>query len=136
MCNLFTQNCTFPIIYTIFGLFRYSMSYTVLKWQDLYLGISVPVRGLVLDTRSNGIFTITFYLGSFPNLCKVVICFAITVRPSVRMKQLLSRWKGFHTFSYWGVILKSVKKIHIRLKHDENRRHMAHLWLFWVLALM
>ena len=108
----FTQTGTFfKIIHKIFGRFPYSMSYTVLKYIYLRLVVSVyvlPVCGLMVVTRSSDNFTITFYLGVFVNLLKVVISFAITVRPSVGMKQLRSLLNNFHKSLYWGVFLKSV----------------------------
>jgi len=119
----------FRLVSVLYVLHSFKMTRSS-PWRLCTLG------GLVGVTGPNGIFTITFYLGSFQNLWKVVISFAITVHPSGCMKQIRSRWKGFHKFLYWGVILKSVKKIHIRLQHDDNRRHVAYLWLFWLLALM
>jgi hypothetical protein len=47
------------------------------------------------------------------------------VRPSVRMKQLGSRWKDIHEILYLNVFRKSVEKIKISLKIGKNKGHFT-----------
>ena len=45
------------------------------------------------------------------------------VCPSVRMYEHESHWMDFHAILYWKLLLKSVKKIQIWLKSDNNTKH-------------
>jgi hypothetical protein len=42
------------------------------------------------------IFTATLILGAFAKLRKAIVIFVMSVRPSVRMEQLVSHWTDFH----------------------------------------
>jgi len=44
----------------------------------------------------------------------------MSARPSVRMEQLGSRWTDFHEILYWNIYGKSVDKIQVSLKLDNN----------------
>jgi hypothetical protein len=69
------------------------------------------------------------------------ISFIISVRPSVRMKQLGSHWTDFHEIWYSGIFRKSVEKIQVSLKSDGKNRYftwgpiyicyLAHFFLEW-----
>ena len=48
------------------------------------------------------------------------IIFVISVRPSVRMEQLVFHWTDFHEMSYFTIFRKSAVKIQILLKSDKN----------------
>jgi len=43
----------------------------------------------------------------------VCVCVCLSVRPSVRMEQLGSKWKDFHEIWYLGITRKSAEKIQI-----------------------
>ena len=47
-------------------------------------------------------------LGAFAKLRKATISFVMSVRPSVRMEQLGSRWTHIHEISYFSIVRKSV----------------------------
>jgi hypothetical protein len=51
----------------------------------------------------------------------VTIGFVISVRPSVRMEQLDFHWTDFHEIWYLRIFWKSVEKIQVLLKADENK---------------
>jgi hypothetical protein len=61
----------------------------------------------------------------FQNCEKRLLDFVIPVRPSVRMEQLGSHWTDFHEIWYLIIILKSVEKIRVSLKSDENKGYFA-----------
>jgi hypothetical protein len=42
------------------------------------------------------IFISTLILGAFAKLRKATVIFVVSIRPSVRMKQLVSHWTDFH----------------------------------------
>jgi hypothetical protein len=44
----------------------------------------------------------------------------LSARPSVRMKQLGSRWMDFHEIWYWNIFRKYVDNIKVLLKSDKN----------------
>jgi len=64
------------------------------------------------------------FLGPFAKLRKAAISFimsvCMSVRPSVRMEQLGSRWTDFHEILIFGDFSKIVKKIQVALKSDKN----------------
>ena len=47
------------------------------------------------------------------------------IRPSVRMEQLISHWTDFHEIWYLRINRKSVEKIQVSLKSDENNRYFT-----------
>jgi len=69
------------------------------------------------------IWNLTF-LSAFAKLRKatngIVMSVRPSVRPSVRMKQLGSHWKGFHEILYLSNFRKTVQKIQVSLKSDKN----------------
>jgi len=42
------------------------------------------------------------------------------------MEQLVSHWTDFHEISYLQTILKSVQKVEVSLKSDNNNRYIAY----------
>ena len=44
----------------------------------------------------------------------------MSVRLYVRMEQLVSQWADFHEIWYLGIFRKSVEKIQVSLKSDNN----------------
>jgi len=62
-------------------------------------------------------------LGSFAELRKATISFAMFVRPSVHMEQLGSHWTDFHDLSCWSIFRRSVEKFQTSLKSDKNNGH-------------
>jgi hypothetical protein len=53
------------------------------------------------------------FLGPFEKLRKATIDFVISVRLSVRMEQLGSRWTDFHEIWYLSIFRKFVEKIQV-----------------------
>ena len=45
----------------------------------------------------------------------------MSVRPSIRMKQLGAHWADFNEISYLSVFRYSIKKIQVSLKSDKNK---------------
>jgi hypothetical protein len=47
------------------------------------------------------------------------------IRPSVRMKQLTPHWTDFHEILHLSIFKKSVQKIHVWLKSDNNNGYIT-----------
>jgi hypothetical protein len=64
--------------------------------------------------------------GAFAKLRKSTICLVMSVCPSVRMEHLGSQWKDFHEIRYLSIFRKSVEKIQVSLKSDNNNGTVHH----------
>jgi hypothetical protein len=68
-------------------------------------------------------------LVAFAELRKATIGFVISVRlsvrPSVRMEQLGFHWTDFHEILYLRIFRKSVEKIQVLLKADNNKGYFT-----------
>jgi hypothetical protein len=64
------------------------------------------------------------FLGAFVKLRKATIRFAMSVCPSVRMKQLGSHWTYFYEIWYWNIFQKSVEEIRVSLKSNKNNGNL------------
>jgi hypothetical protein len=60
-------------------------------------------------------------LGAFAKLRKATISFVM----SVRLEQLGFHWTDFHEMWYFDIFRKSVQKIQVLLKSDENNWHFT-----------
>ena len=60
------------------------------------------------------------WLGAFAKLRKATISFVMSVRLSVRLKQIGSHWKDFH--EYLSIVRKSVEKIQVPLLYENLSR--------------
>jgi len=60
------------------------------------------------------------FLSAFAELRKGTIDFVMPVCPSVRMEQLCSRWTNCHEIWYFSIFRKTVEKIQVSLKSEEN----------------
>ena len=69
------------------------------------------------------------FLGAFAQLRKATLSFVMTVRASVchsvRMKQLGFHWTDFDEILYVSFIRKSVEKIQVSLKSDNNNGYFT-----------
>jgi len=61
------------------------------------------------------------FLGALANLRRVTINFVMSVRPSVRTEQLFSHQADFYENFYLKILRKTVEKIQISLKSDNNK---------------
>jgi hypothetical protein len=64
-------------------------------------------------------------LGAFAKLQKTTINFVISIRLSVRMEQLGSRWTDSYGILYLSIFRKSVEKIQVSLKSDKNNGYFT-----------
>ena len=68
------------------------------------------------------------FLGVFTKLRKEIISsimsVCLSVHPPTCMEQLGSHWMDFHELRYLSIFQKSVKKIQISLKSDNNNRYV------------
>ena len=60
------------------------------------------------------------FLGAFAKLRKGTISFVMSIRPSVRMEQLVSHLTYFHEIRYSDIFRKTIAKIRVSLKSDKN----------------
>jgi hypothetical protein len=60
------------------------------------------------------------FWGAFENSRKATISFIMSVCPSVRIEQLCSHWRDFREISYLSIFRKSVQKIKVLLRSDQN----------------
>ena len=60
---------------------------------------------------------------TFANLQKATIKFVMSVRLPFRMEQLGFQWMDFYEIWYLSIFRKSVEKIHLSLKSDNNNRY-------------
>ena len=60
------------------------------------------------------------FLGAFAKFRKSTMSSVVPACPSVRMEQLGSNWTCFHEISYLSIFGKSVEKIQVSLKSDQN----------------
>jgi hypothetical protein len=67
--------------------------------------------------------TFILFLNAFAKLRKGTISFVMSVRPSVRMEQLGSHWTNFREIWYLISFRKSVEKIQIWWKSNNNNRY-------------
>ena len=65
------------------------------------------------------------FLSALTKLRKVTISFVMSVRLSVRMKQLGSHQMDFHEILYLSIFRKYIEKIEVSLKYDKNNGHFA-----------
>jgi hypothetical protein len=68
---------------------------------------------------------ITTFLCAFAKFRKAIISLAMSVRPSVRMKQLNSHWTDFHEIWYLHIFRKPVEKIQGSLKSNKNNGYFT-----------
>ena len=78
-----------------------------------------------LNCEAFTIIRIDFYLnvcwvGAFAKLRKATISFVVSVCLSVRIDQLGSHWRDFHEILYFKICRKSVGKVQVLLKFDNN----------------
>ena len=59
-------------------------------------------------------------VGEFAKLRKATINFVMPVRLSARMEQFVSHWTDFYEIVYLKIFQKSVEKIQVSLKSDNN----------------
>jgi hypothetical protein len=64
------------------------------------------------------------FLGAFAKL-RIATTSFMSVRPSVRMKQLGSHWTDFNKLRYVSVFRYSFKKIQVSLKSDKNNGYFT-----------
>jgi len=64
-------------------------------------------------------------LGVFVKFRNTTISYVRSFCPSVRMEQLGSHWTDFHEIWYLSTFEKSVQKIQISLKSDNNNRYFT-----------
>jgi hypothetical protein len=64
-------------------------------------------------------------LGAFAKLWKATTSFVTSVCPSVRMDQLGFHWMDFHEIWYMSIFRKSVEKIQVSLKLDNNNGYFT-----------
>ena len=62
--------------------------------------------------------------GAFAKLRKATICFVMSGCLSVRMEHLDSQWKDFHEIRSLRIFRKSVEKIQVSLKSDNNNGNL------------
>jgi hypothetical protein len=62
-------------------------------------------------------------LGALSKLLKVTICFVISVRPSVRRKQIVFHYRNFCDIQYLKIIPISVDLRQFSIKSDNNNGH-------------
>jgi hypothetical protein len=62
---------------------------------------------------------------AFAILRKATVSFDMSVRLSVCMEQLECQWTDFHEIWYLNIFRKSVKKIQVSLKSDENNGYFT-----------
>jgi hypothetical protein len=62
-------------------------------------------------------------LGAFTKLRKTSVSFVMSVRSSVRVKQLGSHWTDFHDIWHLSIFRKSVDKPQVSSKSGENTLH-------------
>jgi hypothetical protein len=65
------------------------------------------------------------FLGAFAKLRETTISFVISVRPTVRVEKLDSHYTDFHKILYLTIFRKSVKKIRVSLKFDDNNEQFT-----------
>ena len=64
--------------------------------------------------------------GAFTKLRQETICFVMSVRPSVRMKQLGSHWKNVNEIRYMSISFRTpVEDIQMLLKSDMSDGYFA-----------
>ena len=63
-------------------------------------------------------------LGAFKKFRKATITFVMSLRLSVRMKQLDSQWTDFHEILYL-IVFKKMCQNSVSLKSDPNKRHFT-----------
>ena len=66
-------------------------------------------------------------LGAFVKLRGTTISFIMSVCPSFRMQQLVTRWTDLHETYYMNILRKSVGKIPVSLKSDKTNEYFS--WL-------
>jgi hypothetical protein len=65
------------------------------------------------------------FVEAFAKSRKVPIGFVRCVRPSVRMYQHGFCWTNVRDIRYWGLLLKTVRRVQILLKSDKNIDHFT-----------
>jgi hypothetical protein len=73
-----------------------------------------------ITTKENFDFFCLF-LGALAKLRKWAVSFVISVRPSVRMKQLSFHCTNFHEIFELGIFRNYFENIHVLLKSDKNK---------------
>jgi len=64
-------------------------------------------------------------LGGFAMFRRATISFVMSVRPSVRLEQFRSRWTDFYEILHLSIFRKSVEKIKVSLKSDQNKGYFT-----------
>jgi len=68
------------------------------------------------------------FLSAFAKLRKATISFVmfvcLSIRPSVRMEQLVSHWMDFHEIWYLKIYRKYFEKIQVSLTSNKNNKYM------------
>ena len=68
----------------------------------------------------------SFFLGTFAKSRRATaksdfyLHLCLSVRPSARMKQLVSHWKDFYEILYLSILRKFVNMLHVLLQPDKN----------------
>ena len=60
------------------------------------------------------------FLGAFAKFRKSTMSSVVSACPSIRIEQLGSNWAYFHEIPYLSILRKSVEKIQVSLKSDQN----------------
>jgi hypothetical protein len=82
-------------------------------------------EGSWLPSYACYILCVVPFLGVFSKLRKATISFVMSVRPSVRMKQLGSHWTDFNEIWNLKIFRKSVQKIQVSLKSDKTEGYFT-----------
>jgi hypothetical protein len=79
-------------------------------------------------TSQETAFTLKFFMIIFRHVRKTTkktISIVMSVRPSVRMKQLGPKWTDFHEMWYLSIFRKTAEKIQVSLKSDKNKGYFT-----------
>jgi hypothetical protein len=71
-------------------------------------------------SKTNVTYLSVCLLGALAKLRKATVSFVVDVRSSVCLKQLISDWEDFREILYLSIFLKSVEKIQVSLKSEDN----------------
>ena len=90
-------------------------------WQfAAYLPLWLRALSVTISYPANGL------LGAFAKLRKVTINFVmsacLSLHSSVHMKHVGSHWTDFREIWYMSIFRKSVEKVQVSLKYDQNNR--------------
>ena len=120
---------------TTIGLFILSwrmivaVNYIDIAWLDIHWAVSFGTMlkfytEVFADTPRSAGHVIRSLLDAFAKLRKATVTFVVAVPlslcPPVRMEQLGSHWTDFHEIWYMSIFRKSVERIQVSLKSNNN----------------